>query len=587
MREFYIAIALICILAQSTFCNQLSSQSTDQEPLYKELIVKKTINGRICDTCTVNFVHQNDAQTSYIITGVGHTPPRLTHLRDHVGKHYLDTEKASTQVHIISGADFGFSFLSNFLIKNGKRLQLYGKYLGADYKHLEFLTTQNGKPISQWRAITSLAEIKGFAVLGVTSGVDQASYLPYGQTFSAGSFHLAIKDTVVFTVRDILTKQIKQKIFIFRAEDKPTNFVYYQVPLTSSSFSHNIQNLLNISEVPLTVYRGDTLNVFEKDYASIGVMRFLGLDRNERLQYSLKKTPYVWQRLSSINSENGIFLILSNEMQAGRDQDIYLRFEKQPETIHKIKVKVKQKPFIVPWKTVAGISFALLATASVAFYLWHLLSKKKLVTLKQKNEDTETRLALLSGQLNPHFLFNTLNAIQGTINSGDSERVNRYVGNVAGFMRDVMDTGKKEFISLEEELKLESDYLVLESERKQFLYSINVSDDLESTLIDIPPLLLQPVLENSIRHAFGPDHADPRITIRISRAKNNLIISISDNGRIEWDTHGIHYGHGLSLTRKRIIVYNEKLAGMFVRMEINYLQGSGTTTIFTFEDWLS
>ncbi|MFD2145023.1 histidine kinase [Mucilaginibacter antarcticus] len=76
-------------------------------------------------------------------------------------------------------------------------------------------------------------------------------------------------------------------------------------------------------------------------------------------------------------------------------------------------------------------------------YTLHIRSNKKLAELKRKSEDTETRLTLLSGQLNPHFLYNSLNAIQGTINNGNPERANAYIGHVAKFMRDVMDNGKK------------------------------------------------------------------------------------------------------------------------------------------------
>ena len=587
MRTFYISMLLICTLYQGAFCKKISSQSDDPEPLFKELTVKQLKGGRICDTCSVEYVHHADVHFGYVITGAGHTPSRLSYLRDRVGKSDRGAKTYKSQVHIISGADISLIFLPNFLMEKGKRIQLYRNYSGADYRQLEFSTTQNGRRIRPWTPITSLEGDKGFAVLGSKTGADQSSYVPWGQTFSAGSFHLAIRDTVVVTIRNILTKKTVQTISVYRAEDKPTNFVYYQVPLTSNNLSQNIQNMLNISAVPLNVSRGDTLSVFEKDYASIGVMRFLGLNRNEQLEYSFKTDPYSWQPLSSIDSENGVFLVLGNDMEAGKDQDVYLRFKTQPETIHKVTVKVKKKPFHIQWRNIAAISIFLLAIASIAFYIRHTRSQRKVAALKRKSEDTEAQLALLSGQLNPHFLFNSLNAIQGTIISGDPKKVNTYIGNIAGFMRDVMDNGKKEFISLQEELKMEADYLKLENERNPFTYTVDVSEGLIPTLIDIPPLLLQPALENSIRHAFGPENPNPLVSIHVSRAVNNLIIKVSDTGRIHWDTHEIQYGHGLSLTRKRIAVYNEKLEGMSVQMEINYVQGSGTTTIFTFQDWLA
>ncbi|MBC8054118.1 MAG: histidine kinase, partial [Sphingobacteriaceae bacterium] len=234
-----------------------------------------------------------------------------------------------------------------------------------------------------------------------------------------------------------------------------------------------------------------------------------------------------------------------------------------------------------------AISIFLLAAGSIGFYLWNRRNKQKLAAMKRKNEDVETRLSLLSGQLNPHFLFNSLNAIQGTINSSNPEKANTYIGNVAGFMRDVMDNGRKEFVSLKEELKLEEDYLKLEQERRAFSYNISIAPGLEPSLIDFPPLLVQPVLENSIRHAFKDELYHPALSIEVTRDSNSLCVKVTDNGSTVWNADGVREGHGLSLTRKRIAVYNEKLEGMAIHMAINCHPGSGTITKFTFRNWFA
>lgn len=582
MRVYYILMLFICAITQSAYCGQKSPQSLKKEPLFKQLTLKKINRGIICDTCVVDFFHHYDGQDcSFVLMGIPHTPLRLSHLRDSLGNPVM-----RGQSFIISAADFSFSFLPVFLKENGKRIPLFRNGGGLDYNELEFFTSQNGKVHRSWTRINSLGESKDFAILGLKNGADEHAYVPWNRSFLAGNFHLAVRDTLVITVRNILTKKIVQRISFFRAEDRATKFLYYQIPLASNNFSLNLQDVLNINAKGFKVYHGDTVNVFEKDYAAIGLLRFLFLNRNEQVQYSFKAKPYDWKTVGTKNSEDGIFLVLGNNMKAGKDHDIYLRFKSQPETIHRITIRVKQQPFRISWMIIAVSSCVLLAVAGLAFFLWRRVNKRKLAKLKQKNEDTESRLALLSGQLNPHFLFNSLNAIQGTLKAGNPDRVYSYIGNVAGFMRDVMDNGKKEFISLQEELKIESDYLTLEQERKAFSFHIDVAAELDPSLIDLPPLLLQPVLENSIRHAFGPGHTNPNLEINISRQKNNLIIKISDNGRTHWETQGMQYGHGLSLTHKRITVYNEKLEGMWIRMEISYLEGSGTMTIFTLQNWL-
>jgi hypothetical protein len=580
MKYIIILILLLCAKQQGHSQEQVFAHIP-----YSAIIVKKKTAGKICDTCRVDFAFHAAPNFSYVITGAGHTPQRFSHLRQSYNSLHGRIAVEST-LHFISQRNIGISFLPNFLQEKGKRTQLYRDFGVEDYNNLEFRAQQNGRIIRHWTPLSALGEDRDYAILGSKEVSDQTISMPWKRTFFAGSFNLNINDSLDITVRNVRTKKILQDISIIRPVDKATNFVYYQVPLTGNQLSLNVQEILNISSDIPKVYQGDSVKVFWKDYASIGLIRFLGLGRNEVVQYSFEKKPYIWKSVSSINSENGVFIVLGNDMQAGTYQHIYLRYKSQPETIHRIRLLIKKKPLEIPWGKIAAGSILLLATVGIAFYLWNKKNEKKLSSLKRKNEDIEIRLSLLSGQLNPHFLFNSLNAIQGSINS-NPEKANTYIANVARFMRDVMDNGKKEFVSLLEELKLEEDYLKLEQQRSQFSYTISVAENIDASLIDFPPLLLQPVLENSIRHAFGQELIHPEITIQIGSVGGNLEVKISDNGSTFWNSGKFQEGHGLSLTRKRMAVYNERLDGMSIQMELNYLKGSGTITTFTFHNWLA
>ena len=151
-------------------------------------------------------------------------------------------------------------------------------------------------------------------------------------------------------------------------------------------------------------------------------------------------------------------------------------------------------------------------------------------------------------------------------------------------MRRVMDDGKKEFVSLREELKLEEDYLKLEQQRKDFTYNITISPTLNNMPIDFPPLLLQPILENAIRHGLTSTVANPHITIHITKEESNLIVQIIDNGH-HWDVDKLNEGTGLSLVNRRINLYNEKLAPLHISMNIT--NANGTISTFTFKNWLT
>lgn len=586
MKQFLTLIVLTCAIWQNGSAWQAALNRQAPDSSFSRVAVKKRKAGKICDTCSVNFALSAESDFSYIITGAGHTPHRFYPLLDRIKAAYKG-KAAAASIHLISQSTIGITFLPNFLMEKNKRLQLYRNFGGENYHNLEFQATRNNSVIKQWAPLSSLGEDQDYAILGSKQVSDQLLTMPWKQSFYAGNFKLDINDSLNITIRDIKTLKIVKTITVIRPEDPVTNFIYYQIPLTDEQLSANLQHVLNLRSVIPVVYRGDTSSIFEKNYGTIGILRFQGLTDHEELQYSFGKSPYQWKHIQAIDPQNGVFIVLGNDMPEGKDQDIYLRYSSQPETIHKITIKVKEHPFQMPWFKIAVISIFLLTASGIAFYLWDKRQQRKVTSLKRKNEDIETRLSLLSGQLNPHFLFNSLNAIQGTINSNNPDKANAFIGNVAGFMRDVMDNGKKEFVSLQEELKLEADYLKLEQERSRFNYVITIAPELDTSQIDFPPLLLQPVLENSIRHAFNRELHHPMINIKILSGDNTLYLEVSDNGNLNWDSVGMHEGYGLSLTRKRIAVYNEKLESMCIQMQINYQPGIGTITTFTFQNWLA
>ncbi|MFD2145022.1 sensor histidine kinase [Mucilaginibacter antarcticus] len=106
-------------------------------------------------------------------------------------------------------------------------------------------------------------------------------------------------------------------------------------------------------------------------------------------------------------------------------------------------------------------------------------------------------------------------------------------------------------------------------------------------MIDFPPLLLQPVLENSLRHAFATNHTNPMLNVSIFKENATLYVEVSDNGNTSWDTEKAKEGHGLSLTKKRLAVYNDKLEAMPIKMQIKYQPGTGTITTFSFKNWFA
>ena len=146
---------------------------------------------------------------------------------------------------------------------------------------------------------------------------------------------------------------------------------------------------------------------------------------------------------------------------------------------------------------------------------------------KQANQST---LNFLKSQMNPHFYFNTLNAINSYIMQNEMRMANKYLTTFAKLMREILDNSQKEFVTVAEEKEVLQKYLTLQRLRfpNVFDYAIEAGDDVLQKRI--PPMLMQPFVENSVEYAFGGMTNKGMIKVRFEKENNQLIATISDNG---------------------------------------------------------
>ncbi len=151
---------------------------------------------------------------------------------------------------------------------------------------------------------------------------------------------------------------------------------------------------------------------------------------------------------------------------------------------------------------------------------------------KQKSRLLSLENKALQLQMNPHFIFNSLQSIKNALDKRPPEVIESEINRFAKIMRKFLDHSRQEKVSLEDEIELLSEYLELQNELRspQVHLSIMGSALEESALIHIPPLNLQPFVENALIHAFDESIASPEITISFEDHDNSLICSISDNG---------------------------------------------------------
>jgi len=153
---------------------------------------------------------------------------------------------------------------------------------------------------------------------------------------------------------------------------------------------------------------------------------------------------------------------------------------------------------------------------------------------KQKKERNRRRireleLRAIRSQMNPHFIFNALSSIQNLINRSANQEANKYLIDFSRLLRKVLATSEKKLVSLSDEIEQLQLYLKLEQLRFPFSYSLAVGKNIEPDAIEIPGMLIQPFVENAVKHGIAP-RGTGEIIIRLSLQDQLLVIDIIDDG---------------------------------------------------------
>ena len=150
----------------------------------------------------------------------------------------------------------------------------------------------------------------------------------------------------------------------------------------------------------------------------------------------------------------------------------------------------------------------------------------------QKHKATELEMQALRAQMNPHFIFNSLNAINMFILENNRFQASAYLTKFSRLIRLVLQNSREEIIPLESELEALRLYLELESLRfeNKFEYKISVDDEIDTTVMKVPPLLIQPYAENAIWHGLMHKKEQGHIEIELYRKEEELFCKITDDG---------------------------------------------------------
>ena len=221
----------------------------------------------------------------------------------------------------------------------------------------------------------------------------------------------------------------------------------------------------------------------------------------------------------------------------------------------------------------------------VLIFIFLLFIAKALYSIKKKNK----RIALqsLRREMNPHFIFNSLNSVNQFIAQNNELEANKYLSSYSKLMRNIMENSNKDFISLTTEIEQMKEYLDLEYMRfhDKFEYKIEVDEGIDSDALFIPNMLIQPQLENAIWHGLRYKEGIGLLTLKVVQGNNCLYAIVEDNGigltrskELKTKHQREHNSRGLTNTYERINLLNS-LYSTNISIDITEKEGEETGVI--------
>ena len=247
---------------------------------------------------------------------------------------------------------------------------------------------------------------------------------------------------------------------------------------------------------------------------------------------------------------NSPVLVLINDNYDGALRTITQRLERANQDLMAFEMRQQQELSSRNRRNILFGGGALLAIVGLAFFS---------IFQRQRRKQVEARMATLRAQINPHFMSNSLNAIESLVNFGDRKDAAKYLIHFSRLTRQVLNSSLVPTTSLASELATMKHFLALEQLRlgERLSYSIDVDEDLNPDNVALPSMILQPYIENAIWHGIKPKTGPGHISIYCEREGPLLICTVEDDG----------IGRAAAEELKKTSVLKQKSVGMKITQE--------------------
>lgn len=216
------------------------------------------------------------------------------------------------------------------------------------------------------------------------------------------------------------------------------------------------------------------------------------------------------------------------------------------------------------------------------FLFIFFINRGRIASIRKKEavvrQIKELEIKAIRSQMNPHFMFNALNSIQSLINNQQYKQANIYLEKFSVLMRRVLNNSEKSFVPLSDELEALTLYCELEKLRFDFEFTIHIDAGINTDLTEIPGMIIQPLVENSIVHGLAQKGSAGQLNVRITTDQSYLTIEVRDNGTGLSPRPENDQGFGLKLVRERLDLLNAGGANGKLTLSSNLGPGENGTT---------
>ncbi len=297
-------------------------------------------------------------------------------------------------------------------------------------------------------------------------------------------------------------------------------------------------------------------------------------DRDFQIKYSMldftnmEEREYMY-RLEGLNEEwinNGSNELVNFSNVPPGDYQFLLKSKNHDGVWNRVPVNISIHIEPAFWQTVW---FRLLVIAALLYALWSSY-RMRLNQVRNRaalqNQLARSEAKALKSQMNPHFLFNSLNAIDHYILNNDKATASDYLSKFSKLIRRILDFSDVSLISMEQELEILELYVKMEQLRfpGKFEYEFSIDPALNTQMIKIPPLILQPFVENAIWHGLLYLGEPGVLSVRVAKVDQHIVCTIDDNGigrekseQLRTATATKRKSHGISITQERMRLNNQ------------------------------